>query len=357
MCVKCVVKSRINIYSNFFAELLPDRDKLLYVRWGPRNLYSIPSNMATPTSGRTLIKSSCQIKACAQYSYQRAFSSSPISASIGPESPKYIDVPKPAQSDFTPKPKLRGFLPIPRPLFTDIRDPKGRVIKEALERRVAESTIEPSPYRPKALSRHADRASYKARQAASRRRNLREGMVELLQRKERTDRVMAAKSRRKQDERQELVSRPEREDERLTRGSILSAMLQNGPLPDPNREERLEQKRRNFATVQQRRVEERRAALHTLYMNARNFITSEAQLDEHIEEQFGTREKPKAFGSESYIGTSYWDAGMPPTTAELLKGDYQEIDKPDRVVEVHKDLKLTQQRMRRMAEELTGGKM
>ncbi|KAI9688954.1 MAG: hypothetical protein M1822_000691 [Bathelium mastoideum] len=315
--------------------------------------------MASNAPKRLVSRSSYRLSYRANNANRRSFSSSATALTIGPESPNYIDVPKPAQSDFTPKPKLRGFLPVPRPLFNDIRDSKGRVIREALVRRATESTLEPSSSRAKALPKHADRAAYKSRQAESRRRNLREGVSELLERKERMDSTLAAKSRRKQAERAELVSRPEREDERLTRGSVLSAMLQSGPLQDPHREERLAQKRQNFAAVQQLRVEERQDALHTLYMNARTFITNERQLDEQIEKEFGTKEKPRVFGhgTNGRSGTSYWDEGSPPTTADMLRNVTENENSMRLYADLGKKVNIAQERIRRMAEELTGGKM
>ncbi|KAF2230857.1 hypothetical protein EV356DRAFT_322988 [Viridothelium virens] len=316
--------------------------------------------MAQNKSTRTLARHFQCLKCHSIHSQRRTFSSSSCAFSIGPESPNYIDVPKPPQSDFAPKPKLRGFLPVPKSVFTDIRDPQGHVIKEAFERRVAEATIEPSPHRPKALPKHAGRVDYKSRQAEVRRRNLREGMQELLDRKERKDRILEAKSRRTQAERDELVSRPEREDERLTRGSVLSVMLQRGPLPDPNRQQRLEEKRRNFASVQKVQAEHKRDALHTLYMNAQSFITNERQLDEQIEKEFGTRGNERKFGyggSSVDDGESYWDEGTPPTTRDLLKGAGAGEEQRKVIADLDKETDITQERMRRMAEELTGGKM
>ena len=312
--------------------------------------------MASRAPSRTLGRHIRCPKCHTRITQWRTFSSTPAALSIGPESPTYVDVPKPPQSDYTPKHKLRGFLPVPKGVFTDLCDPKGRVIKEAVERRVAEASNEPSQDRTQAKPIHAERAAYKSRQAESRRRNLREGMAELLIRKERDDSAMTAKSRRVQAERKELVSRPEREDERLTKGSVLSTMLERGPLRDPYRRQRLEEKRRNVEALQNVRSEHRREALHTLYMNAQDFITNEKQLDVQIEKEFGTRENPRMFGfsDQRQGGTSYWDASTPLTTAEMLRG---ETGEEQNTMSLGKNTRLVQERMKRMAEELTGGKM
>ena len=185
-------------------------------------------------------------------------------------------------------------------------------------------------------------------------------MKELLERKEKTDKALLAKSRRKKAEHAELVSRPEREDERLTKGSVLSAMLQRGPLQDPNREQRLQEKRQNVAALEEVRREHRRDALHSLYMNAQSFITNETQLDEQIEKEFGTQQNPRVFGfgESGYQGTSYWDAATPLTTKDMLMNANKEHATLENIKDDYdKKARVIQDRMRRLAEELTGGKM
>ncbi|KAI9691988.1 MAG: hypothetical protein M1820_009640 [Bogoriella megaspora] len=290
----------------------------------------------------------------------RFFSSTPSILSIGPESPKYIDVPQPPQSTYDSKPRPRGFLPVPRPLFTDLRDTKGRVIPNALAQRVEGATAEPSPTHGAPSRMHADRGRYKARLAESRRKNLREGAKELLQRKQSRDAKAEARQRKMVAEREALVAAPEREDERLTKGSVLSVMLQRGAIQDPDREARLAEKRANVQALQELRKAERQDKLHTLYMNAREFIVDEQGLDERIEKEFGTVENPRRFGfrgGKVYGGLSLWDEVNPLTTEEMMKGATGLYRDQTAVMHEEKVDQRLQERMKRLAEELTGGKM
>lgn len=188
--------------------------------------------------------------------------------------------------------------------------------------------------------------------AEMRRHNLREGLVELHQRKVRTDRVVADRSAIRRENRERRLYAPPREDERLTSPTITAAMrkLQFGDLPDPNRSERLEAAAERVAAKQQSLEEQRRDALHTLYMHARSFITTEDQLDAEIDKVF--TETP--FGERK--PTNIWDAlDAPPTVQDMLSvvNNTQKT-----AMEYHGNRgAATGKRMIRIAEELTGGKM
>lgn len=185
--------------------------------------------------------------------------------------------------------------------------------------------------------------------AASRRTNLREGLVELYKRKKEHDGVVAVQSRAKQEERAKRLHAPQREDERLTDPTIKEAnqILQSGPIPDPNREARVAEKIARVQAKGAAREEQRKNALHTLYMQARSFITTEEQLDAKIEEIF---KEPSEGESDSI-----WDTAFPPTIGEMLSS----INKTEKVaVKYHSGpAQITGERMKKIAEELTGGKM
>jgi len=190
--------------------------------------------------------------------------------------------------------------------------------------------------------------------AASRRQNLREGLVELHKRKVRQDIEMAKLSERKRERREAAVHAPQREDERLTSPTITAAVrqLQKGRLPDPGREERLAEARERVQQKEFEREEQRKNALHTLYMHAREFITTEAQLDAEIERIFV--EFP--FGDAHAGKTNIWDAyGAPPTVQDMLSA----VNNTQKsAVDFHRGPSaITGKRMTRIAEELTGGKM
>ena len=98
------------------------------------------------------------------------------------------------------------------------------------------------------------------------------------------------------------------------------------------------------------RVGERRDALHTLYLHARNFITTESHLDETIEEEFGTLERPRTFNG----GNSIWSTNLPESIQDKLNGANKSRGtlKDSNWVD-----EATRNRIGTIAEHLTGGKM
>ena len=189
--------------------------------------------------------------------------------------------------------------------------------------------------------------------AATRRANLRAGILELHKRKLQQDAIVAGSSRVKQLERTRRLHAPKREDERLTEPTITAAMkeLQTGPVPDPGREERIRAKAEKVQIIEEEKAEQRKDALHTLYMNARDFITTEEQLDKEIETIF----VPHPFVDKPGL-TNIWDAyGAPPTVQDMLST----VNNTQKTaIEFHRGpAHITGKRMKKIAEELTGGKM
>lgn len=197
-----------------------------------------------------------------------------------------------------------------------------------------------------------------------RRRNLREGIKGLESRKIATERRLAEETQRRQQESQELLDAPEREDERLNAPShgLDLEKLMNGPLEDPNREARLAHKARNYHLHTAAKKADRLDHLHTLYMNARSFIVTPDQLDTAVEEAFGTPEKPVNFGGGGFYGSaegsaaSMWAQGAPSTIQNMLKSANKQVG--NRALEgAANPAEINKERVRRIAEELTGGKM
>lgn len=196
--------------------------------------------------------------------------------------------------------------------------------------------------------------------AALRRKNLREGMDELYTRKQQTDRYLAQRSARRQRERQSLIDAPEREDERLTSVSITQAVRDAlGPAIHAGRRssEKIQREmRKRVEREEKARQTDRRDALHTLYMHAREFITTEAQLNAAVDTAFGTPEEPVVFESRQggMAGPSIWAMGEPDTVQKML-------DKSGRTgvsgYAGDEQKNLTYKRVKRIAEELTGGKI
>lgn len=157
-------------------------------------------------------------------------------------------------------------------------------------------------------------------------------------------------------ERNALLSAPERDDEYLTNPTVMQSAqpTKHHILPDPNREARLAQKRANVAAMDAKKQEDRRNKLHTLYVNAGNFITTGKQLDSAIDRVF---DNDGQFRSDQRPGLNVWNLGVPETVSELL-GHANKDPRGQKAMEsAAGNAEVTRERMRRIAEELTGGKM
>ncbi|KAF4633094.1 hypothetical protein G7Y89_g5029 [Cudoniella acicularis] len=279
----------------------------------------------------------------------RSFSTTTSLSSIGPENPRFIEIPAAVQPQVLPKRDIKGVLPPPRNLF-----PKRAGDKTSHEYFVA--TI-PGPKKKRKASN--EYVAWKREMAETRRRNLREGLHALKSRKLRADHLVARKSLEKSQERERRVQAPPREDERLTSSTITNSMreLQLGPAPDPLREQRVAEKTARVQAKEAAREEARRSALHTLYMNARSFITTEEQLDATIEEIFVERPFKDIKNVANPNSNNIWEAmGQPPTVQNML----QNVNNNSRGTLMTYHLgpaQLTGQRMKKIGEELTGGKM
>ncbi|RDL31095.1 Uncharacterized protein BP5553_09884 [Venustampulla echinocandica] len=272
----------------------------------------------------------------------RSFSTTASVCLIGPESPKFIEIPASVQPQVRSKPVIKGVLPRPRDLF-----PKRAGNKTSAE--YFGATI-PTPT---AQSEPAnDYVAWKREMAEMRRKNLREGLVALRARKTRQDQRVAHRSLTKSREREARLHAPQREDERLTSPTITEAMrtLQVGPVPDPYRKVRVAKKAARVAANEAAREDARKNALHTLYMNARSFITTEEQLDAKIEEIF------VKFPFQGSSSNNIWDAKGPPPTVRNMLSTINHSQK--RVIDYHSGpAVITGERIKKIAEELTGGKM
>lgn len=228
-----------------------------------------------------------------------------------PESPKYISVPQSLQPHAIHHPYIKGILPVPRPIFRQTSLPNSS--RKASPTYLAAVTPEPKPTKQPPLD---PLTAWKTEQAASRRRNLREGLLELHTRKQTSDAERTARSRKRQREHERLIAMPMREDERLTAPTILSNQLPSAAaLSDPHRTARVAASRANVAAHEAARKEQRREDLHELYVNAGKFITSEAQLEAEVERVFEDRTK---FVNQETRGENIWHLGEPATLAQKM---------------------------------------
>ena len=299
-----------------------------------------------------------QVRQCIHHiRVQRLSTSSTSKATqIPPESPKFIEIPRPLQPAQPYPVRMKGILPVPRRIIRRVRP-------QDIDKTSPEyfANVTPDPLKDKASTtiyddpRTAEMVAYKARQAEARRRNLREGLIELSNRKQEQERRLVLRSRKRQAERKVVLEAPEREDERLTAPSVLQSELpeKHHVLPDPDREARLARKRQNVAKMQAMREVNRRNALHTLYVNAGNFITTGAQLDSTIDRVFDDLSQ---FSNDTKPGANVWNLGFPETVQQLLAKANQTSGKKA-LDAAEGNAGITRERMRKITEELTGGKM
>ena len=243
----------------------------------------------------------------------RGFASSP-SLRVGPESPSYIDVPQTIQPEKASKRRVKGTLPVPREIF-----PARRTDKPSKEYLAAATSLPTNQTPVDPNDPHAEYIESKRRMADMRRNNLREGLLELHKRKKGTDNAMMARSTAKQQQREKIFRQPDRDDEVLTRPSVVQEMQPKKlpVLPDPDRAERLAKSRARLEAVNAQKQLERTANLQALYMSARDFITTEAQLAAAIEREFP--EGPnEAFRNDQFQGENIWNVGPPPTVQSIV---------------------------------------
>ncbi|EME48449.1 hypothetical protein DOTSEDRAFT_67481 [Dothistroma septosporum NZE10] len=284
----------------------------------------------------------------------RSFATTTRQLAVGPEHPRYIEVPEPPQQNVPYKPPVKGVLPVPRDVFAGTD--KSRSDEEA----IAASTKKPLKQKVYAKG---SREEWMAKMSEVRKQNLREGITSLRFRQRNESRRMRERSLANQAAREAALHRPEREDERLTAPSTnldLEALF-GKQVPDPAREQRIATKRENVARHEEAKRVERLDAIHTLYMNARDFIVTPQQLDKAVDEAFGTEQNPVVFGVSQYYsndpaGRSIWAEGRPERVQDMLNRanglkPRTAMDSAGGSGDINKD------RIRRIAEMFTGGKM
>jgi hypothetical protein len=270
---------------------------------------------------------------------------------LGPQSPNYIDVPKPLQPTFPISPQPKGHLPVPRDVFkTRNAHPKESDVF------INRSTKEPKNLKaPGPHSRDADYRLYKQRLADTRRTALREGVQQLHKRKVFDEAEHFAKIQANYADKRERAMAPPRETDVLTSTSIspgIRAYLAS-ELPDTARTN-IPRRRKTYGRRVAKIHTMRASRLHDLYVNARTFLVEESQLDEAIDKAFGTEEAPMGWNnkgamglrSEGNEGLSPWHGAMPEGVGDMLTK-----------LRGGEGVGLAKERVKKVAEALTGGKM
>lgn len=282
----------------------------------------------------------------------RSFSSTPTTLALGPQSPNYIEVPKPLQPTFPLEPAVKGHLPVPRDIFkTRNKHPKESSAFLNRSTRTSKDPKTPGPY-----SRDADYRLYKQRLADSRRAALKEGVTQLHARKVENEAEFLAKVQANYADRRERAMAPPREVDVLTQTSVQKGIREflASELPSTSRTTNVSTRRKAYQARVNRVQAVRKSRLHDLYVNAREFIVEEQQLDEAIEKAFGTEEAPVGWDtrgnmglrSEGKEGLSPWHGPMPEGVGDMLQK-----------LKGGEGVGLAKERVKKVAEALTGGKM
>ena len=282
----------------------------------------------------------------------RAFSSTSSARALGPQSPSYIHVPKPLQPTFPAKPVVKGHLPAPRDIFkTRSKHPKESPTFLKRSTRLPKKLKVPGPH-----SRDAELRLYNQRLAERRRTALQLGVKELHERKVTLEDEYHTRISEVGALRRKLATAPPRPVDVLTQTSIPRSIhdFLGDALPSSSRSDFTGARRKAYS----RRVAKVQAVcksrLHDLYTNARTFIVDEQQLDEAIEQAFGTEEKPMAWNPQGIMGPRQDDtSGLSPWNGPIPEGVSDMLQK----LRGGEGVGLAKERVRKLAEELTGGKM
>ncbi|KAJ4374314.1 hypothetical protein N0V83_003055 [Neocucurbitaria cava] len=282
----------------------------------------------------------------------RPFSSTPSARALGPQSPNYIQIPKPLQPTFPVTPVVKGHLPIPRDVFKT-RNPHPKESATFLDRstRAPKKAKVPGPY-----SRDADYRLYQQRLADRRRAALQEGVKELHERKVTSDAQYLSKIQEIGAFRRNVAMAPPRPVDVLTQTSTAKGIRDflSDALPSSSRLTITSARRKAYRARMAKVQAVRASRLHDLYTNAREFIVDEQQLDEAIEKAFGTEESPIGWDvkgnmgprHEGKEGLSPWHGPMPEGVGDMLQK-----------LKGGEGVGLAKERVKKVAEELTGGKM
>jgi hypothetical protein len=189
-------------------------------------------------------------------------------------------------------------------------------------------------------------------------------LVDLHARKQYITRQIDARSTAKLEESERLRHQSIREDERLTNVSTPEMMLprKTSMLSEEEATAVYRKKAKHVSWEQYKQQRMNRYALHSLYMNARNFITTEEQLLAEVEKKFlpGGRNPDFRRSDFAETGDNIWVKGVPSTVKDLIHENTARAPKngqPPPPSDMKTKYRKDQERMQRIAEELTGGKI
>lgn len=247
---------------------------------------------------------------------------------------------------------MKGHLPIPRDIFKT-RNDSPKHSDEFLDASTTspKKTKQPGPY-----AKDADYQLYKQRLADRRRSNLRTGVTELHDRKLATDSAFEAKLAASYADKRARAFAPPLETDLLTANSVQKGIRDylGSTLPPSSKTAMIPKRRAAYQARMARQNAVRANRLHDLYVNAREFMVEESQLDEAIDKVFGTEEEPIGWGIDGSVGLrSQGKEGLSPWHGPMPEGVGDMLQK----LKGGEGVGLARERVRKVAEELTGGKM
>ncbi|OAA37462.1 hypothetical protein NOR_07161 [Metarhizium rileyi] len=281
----------------------------------------------------------------------RLSTSAPLQTNrVPPESPSYIRLPTPPQSDEFKPSRVRGLLPIPREIFPRAEGDR-KIQREYVHKTAPCST---KPFR-KATT---EAQKWKIAMAESRRTNLKDGLDALWLRRQEMDKSRNELVSHKFNKHNKAGAAPERDDDRFTRSTILNAIMDTRVYPDPDRFARTERSRTRVLVKEKQKMEARRDALMELYTSASSFIVHENELKAKIDEVFAEDyfQKRSEDGHRNGSTGNMWGSyGKPPSIANMME---TAIGASTRIMEADQtESDRSAKRQKRIAEDLTGGKM
>ncbi|RDA89573.1 hypothetical protein CP533_4133 [Ophiocordyceps camponoti-saundersi (nom. inval.)] len=194
--------------------------------------------------------------------------------------------------------------------------------------------------------------------ADTRRQNLESGLRALWVRRAESDRLRKARVSEKISQHKRAAAAPEREDERLTRTTILDKLMDTRVYTDIDRFSRAARSREGFLNRDSAKRECRLYALTELYINASNFIITDKELEDEVEYLFRDDYFQVQGHHENRLGmmeNSWGLFGKPPSIANMLRED---AGRSARMADQYaSEYERSVYRHKRITEDLTGGKM
>lgn len=281
----------------------------------------------------------------------RAFSTTQpvLTNTVPPESPSYVRLSNPPQSEEIKPPRVRGHLPVPRKIFSRLEGDR-KIRPEYMQCTAPEPTNRAAP--------SSAARQWKQRIAETRRCNLKESLQELWERRSKGEKIRQHHKSNKFEEHRRASQASEREDDRLTRTTVLESLLDTKVYPDPERFARAARSRSKLQAQEGAKREARRHALTELYISASNFIVQESDLKWEVDRVFQDDHFTKQNRGVNRYGasTNIWGShGKPPTLATMLEATSGNLPRMNNFYESEHDRSV--KRLMKIAETLTGGKI